>query len=243
MESPLNNISIVLVRPEFVGNIGSVARVMKNFGIEDLRLVGAPRNYKDSESRKMSVGAFDILKKAQLFDSIEKALESINLSIALSSGRQRSRQLSNLSETVTEVAQFAKANTVALVFGNERNGLLDEELAHCTRKVRIESSAEFPSLNVSQAVGVVAYSLSSSIHLHTEQPSLKEIVPELPTSKDIDELFGQVEILIEKIDFAREHNKGIVLSELKDAYNRMDPTRRELSLLKGILFKLNSRLD
>ncbi len=239
----LSNISIILVRPEFTGNIGSTARVMKNFGLTDLRLVNPPKNYRDSEARMMAVGAHLLLKTAMVRDSLSEALTDVNLSIALSSGRRRSRQLDNLAEVAPEIVNLAEANRIAFVFGNERNGLLDDELALCSRKVRIESSIEFPALNLAQAVGIVAYSLASSLHLHTEQPSEKKNIPELPSLGDVAALQEQFELLVDNVDFSRSFNRDLVISQLKDAYDRMVPTKRELSLLKGILYRLNAKLQ
>src|SRR5581483_2835238 len=185
------NTAFVLVRPEFLGNIGSVARVMKNFGFYDLRLVAPPKNYKDSDARIMAVGAFDVLKKAAVFATLEEALADRQLSIASSSGRRRSRQLNNLGEVIDECSSYAAVNGIAFVLGNERNGLLDSELSLCNKKVRIESSPEFPALNLAQAAGIIAYSLSSRAGAHKKQPSQKQRVNELPSFSELHELFYQ----------------------------------------------------
>jgi tRNA (cytidine32/uridine32-2'-O)-methyltransferase len=238
-----NNIAFILVRPEFVGNIGSAARVIKNFGFRDLRLVTPPKNYKDSEARMMAVGAFDILKECTIAQSLHDALGDINLSVALSSGRKRSRTLDNLRELAPDLAAAAGTNKIAFVFGNERNGLLDDELSLCNRRVRIESSPTFAALNVSQAVGVVAYAVSTVKESHRWQPKEKQLAPELPSTAEMEELFVQIGTLLDKTGFSRKFNRKLVLTELKDAYNRMYPTRRELSLLRGILHRLNQSVQ
>ncbi len=84
-----HNFVFILVRPNFLGNIGSSARVLKNFGFGQMRLVTPPKNYLDSESRRMAVDAFDVLKKARVFDSLATALEDITMSVATSSGQYR----------------------------------------------------------------------------------------------------------------------------------------------------------
>lgn len=238
-ETWFDNVAFILVRPEFLGNIGSAARVIKNFGFRDLRLVAPPKNYKDAEARMMAVGAFDILKGCTITQTLHEALGDINLSVALSSGRRRSRTLDNLSELAPDLAAAAATNKIAFVFGNERNGLLDDELSLCNRRVRIESAATFAALNVSQAVGVVAYAVSTVKQSHRWQPKEKQLAPELPTTVEMEELFLQVGTLLDKTGFSRKFNRKLVLTELKDAYNRMFPTKRELSLLRGILHRLN----
>lgn len=242
-ETWFDNVAFILVRPEFVGNIGSTARVIKNFGFSDLRLVAPPKNYKDSEARMMAVGAFDILKGCTVTGNLSDAIADINLSVALSSGRKRSRTLDNLREIAPDLAAAAATNKIAFVFGNERNGLLDDELSLCNRRVRIESAPAFAALNVSQAVGVVAYAISTVKESHRWQPKEKQLAPELPTTAEMEELFVQVGALLDKAGFSRKFNRKLVLTELKDAYNRMFPTRRELSLLRGILHRLDQSVQ
>ena len=238
-----SNTTFILVRPEFLGNIGSVARVLKNFGFSDLRFVDPPKNFKDAEARMMAVGAFDLLKDARVFENLEEAIADVNLTVSTSSGRHRSRPLDNLSKVSSELVAATSSNRLGIIFGNERNGLKDEEVALCNRRIRIESADAFPSLNLAQAVGIVAYSLASATEIHSNQPSEKRVVAELPDSAELKELFGQLELLLGNIEFTRTYNKRLILQELKDAIDRMTPTRREASLLKGALFRLNDRLE
>lgn len=242
-DAVFNNTTFILVRPEYLGNIGSVARVMKNFGFTDLRLVDPPKNYKDAEARMMAVGAFDLLKNAQVSGSLEEAISDLNLTVSTSSGRHRSRPLDNLADVSSDLVSAADSNRLGLVFGNERNGLKDEEVALCNKRIRIESSDAFPALNLAQAVGIIAYSLASVTEKHTSQPSEKKVVAELPSSSELKELFGQLDLLLGNIEFSRTYNKRLILQELKDAIDRMTPTRREASILKGALFRLNSKLE
>lgn len=241
-DNVLSNTTFILVRPEFLGNIGSVCRVMKNFGFSDLRLVNPPRNYKDAEARQMAVGAFNILKDATVFDSLEEAIADINLTVSTSSGRRRSRPLDNLSDVVEDLSEKAETNKLAFIFGNERNGLKDEEVSLCNRRIRIESSAAFPSLNLAQAAGLVAYSLATTTGKHKEQPSQKKAVLELPNAAELKELIDQLELLLGNIEFSRTYNKRLILQEIKDGIDRMTPSRREAAILRGALFRLNDKL-
>lgn len=242
-QSWTDNLAVIMVRPEFLGNLGATCRVMKNFGFSDLRLVEAPKNYKSAEARMMAVGAFDILKEAKLYDSLEEAVEDINLTIATSAGRKRKRPLKNLSDMSGEIVEAARTNKVAIVFGHERNGLRDDELSLCNKKVRIESSLEFPSMNLAQAVCAVMYSINLAGNINLQQPSEVIKVPELPTLSETRQLFEQFDLLVDKIDFSRSYNKAKVLGEIRDAFERMTPTKRECALLRGVLFNLNKKLD
>ncbi|MBX3137626.1 RNA methyltransferase [Candidatus Obscuribacterales bacterium] len=238
----LNNTTFILVRPEYLGNIGSTCRVMKNFGFTDLRLVNPPRNYKDAEARQMAVGAFDVLKNAVVYEKLEDAIADINMTVSTSSGRRRSRPLDNLADIVDDLAVKAESNKIAFVFGNERNGLLDEEVSLCNRRMRIESSEIYPSLNLAQSVGIIAYSLATTTAKHIDQPSAKKTVIELPNSAELKELIDQLDLLLGNIEFSRSYNKRLILQELKDGIDRMTPSRREAAILKGALFRLNGKL-
>lgn len=230
-----NNI-FVLVRPVFLGNIGATARVLKNFSFSNLRLVEPPKNYKDAEARKMSVGAFDILKHAQVFASLSEALQDISLAVGTSSGQQREQAPVSLACVLSNCQAVAAANKVAWVFGDERNGLTKEELQRCHHTVTIPVNPQFPALNVAQAVGIIAYELSKD----REAPEKCQLYA--PGIED-DELFCQIDELLQAVQFSRTFNRQTVLKELRHTYQRLMPTVRERDLLKGVLHKINQKLE
>jgi tRNA (cytidine32/uridine32-2'-O)-methyltransferase len=156
-----DNIYFILVRSVYLGNIGSVARAMKNFGFHKLRFVEPPRGYKDSEARRMSVGAFEILKNSEVFDSLTAALKDVSMSIGTTSAQQRDMNPRRLAEVAPLAAQAAGANNnVALVFGDERNGLTREDLLRCHQIMTIPTDENFPALNVGQAAAICAYEVA-----------------------------------------------------------------------------------
>src|SRR5271170_1975124 len=121
-------ISFILVRPEALGNIGSVARILKNFGFSDLRLVDAPRTYKDAESRKMAVGAFDVLKASSIFRNLPEAVDNLHFVIGTTSGHQRNQPGQSLVDALKLAPLSGASEKIGIVFGGERNGLRTEEL-------------------------------------------------------------------------------------------------------------------
>ena len=139
------NVYFVLVRPVYLGNIGSMARLIKNFGFSNLRLVDAPRNYKDAEARKMAVGAFDVLKKCATYETFHESICDMNFVIGTSAGQQRSQPLVSLSDALEQVGRSDSANKIAVVLGDERNGLSNEELVSCHVVARIPTDPGFPS--------------------------------------------------------------------------------------------------
>jgi tRNA (cytidine32/uridine32-2'-O)-methyltransferase len=235
-------VAFILVRPQFLGNIGSVARLMKNFGFFDLRFVEPPRNYKDAEARKMAVAAFDILKGSKTFASLSDAIADLHYVIGTSSGQQRKEQIYDLDLALRDMPANSQTR-IGVVLGNEVDGLTREELSQCHVIARVPTCPEFSSLNLAQAAGIIAYELSR--HLHTVAPVTPGEMKNnrLPPSvAEVDELFDQVAILLEKVEFARSYNKPLVLTELRQFFYRAMPSKREGDLLRGILHKLTQSI-
>ncbi|HEY9870060.1 MAG TPA: TrmJ/YjtD family RNA methyltransferase [Candidatus Obscuribacterales bacterium] len=237
MQAKRENIVFVLVRPLYLGNIGSVARVLKNFNFAALRLVDPPRNYKDAEARRMSAGAFDVLKNARVYATLSDALKDVTLAAGTTAGHQRALTPKPFHEVKDAVTAASQSNRVAWIFGDERNGLTKEELDRCHHVTSLPANPEFPSLNVAQAVGIIAYVMSGCEGEGAGPPA-----PPLPDGRDDDDLFARLEQLLDRIEFSRRYNRDIVLRELRCVYQRMVPTRREHTLLKEIVRKINQKL-
>ncbi len=235
-----DDIYFVLVRPVFLGNIGAFARLLKNFGFRNLRFVDAPKNYKDAEARKMAVGAFDLLKSSETFTTLKSAVADIHYVVGTTAGQQRTQTLLPLTQALEKV-KASSGNKIAIVFGDERNGLSNEEIALCHILTCIETDKQFPSLNVAQAGCVIAYELSKMHGASSEHPLNAEAT--LSTGKAVDELFEQIDTLLERIEFSRKFNKAVVTKELRRFYYKAEPTKRECDLLRGVLHKLNQALE
>ncbi|SRR5579885_2948442 len=232
-----DNIVFILVRPVFLGNMGSAARALKNFGFSNLRLVQPPRNYRDSEARRMSVGAFDVLKQARLFDTVSDALKDINLAVGTTSGRQRENAPVALPGISERIVSAAMINKVGVLFGDERDGLSRAELDRCHHVITIPTAADFPALNVAQAVAIVAYEL-------TRPPSTNPPPAERYSSGENDDrLFTMLDQILDAAGFSRKFNRASVLAELREFYQRALPTAREADLLDGALRRIRQKLS
>lgn len=245
--SVLSNIAFVIVRPVYLGNIGAVARAMKNFALSDLRLVSPPKNYKDAEARKMAVGAFDILKQAKVFGSLADALKDVSVSVGTTSGKQRKLDPIALADLSPSLKESAKNNKVAFVLGDERDGLRQEDLNRCHHIVTIPTSKSLPSLNLAQAAGIIGYEISrlSLKEDKAAQPDLpaSRAQPELSSGEYDDELLKLFGDLSDTVNFSRSFNRQIVLTEFRSLWQRTKPTKREADLMKGILIRLNQHLS
>lgn len=159
----LNRIHCVLVEPQDSANIGSVCRAIKTMGITHLDIVGI-REYDEDRLKSLSVHAFDVWQNAKLFKTLGDALEGSSLSIAFTRRKGKFRKLSswNPKEMVSIIEKFPEGK-ISLVFGRENNGLNDKEVEECNAVTTIETSPEFPSLNLAQSVQIVAYMLYSNL--------------------------------------------------------------------------------
>lgn len=238
-----DNIIFILVRPNFLGNIGSTARVMKNFGFSQLRLVNPPRNYLDAEARKMAVDAFDVLKKAKIEDTLSNALSDINLAFSTSACQHRTEEPEALGRLVSKIEEqdLTSNNKIAFVFGDERDGLTREEIARCHELILVPTEPTFASLNLAQALGIVAYELSRSSGLvNCKKATTSEI---LPNGREEDELMQLTSILMDRANFSRRYNRELVTMQLRSALQKMRPNKREFDLLRGFLLRLNDKLE
>lgn len=231
-----SNVVFVLVRPVYLGNIGAAARVLKNFGFSNLRFVQPPKGYKDAEARKMSVGAFDVLKYSKVFETLEDALKDVSVAVGTTSGKQRGFEPRSLPDVRDAVVSAAQANTVAFVFGDEVNGLSKAELERCHHIITIPADPEFPALNLAQAIAICAWEMARPNNAEREQP-------ELSTGQGDDELFTQLDLLLDRIEFTKSFNRTNVLTELRQFYQRAHPTARERDLLAGAIRKIAIKLS
>ena len=224
-----------MVRPLFLGNIGSAARVLKNFGFDTLRLVAPPKNYKEAEARRMAVGAFDLLKTCSVYSDLSTALSDIDISVGTSSKRQRAC----LTTILSDLSPFLTANSnqkIAIIFGEERDGLTTEDLSLCQYIVSIPTVPTFPSLNISQALGIFAYELSRTSG--AAPGALSELAGADATADFLEELTG----LLQDARFLRNYNKKSVMSEFRALLQKAMPSERELRLLHGALRKVQRKI-
>lgn len=158
----LNNIYIILARPDESRNIGAACRAMANNAIAHLRIIGKKSEFDEERIKILAIHAVDIWEKCEFFDSISQAIA--DCSIAFGTTRRKGKKRRDKYYYPEELSKKAEELTnlnakVAIVFGNERTGLTDNELNECSAAVSIPSSDIFPSLNLSHAVQIICYHL------------------------------------------------------------------------------------
>jgi len=157
--SPLDNIRVVLVQPASPGNVGAVARVLKNTGLSRLDLVApAPRDA--PEARRRAHGSGEILDHSRVHESLAHATGDAHLVVGTTHRAGRYRVVEeDYAAVLAEAVELARSHQVALVFGREKDGLWHDELERCHRLIRLPSAVPYPSFNLSHAVLLVAHEL------------------------------------------------------------------------------------
>jgi TrmH family RNA methyltransferase len=218
---------VVLVNPKNDGNIGAVARVMGNFGFDELFLVGPCEITEEAFKRAKHGG--DVLRNATLTDSYDRSLESCSLVVGTTGiTTEGEKHFIRIPLTPREFAEKAKENEglIALVFGREDMGLSQEELARCDALLHIPASEGYPVLNLSHAVAVVLYEL----HLL----SARGFSPSEATDVEKEKLFEFFSELLDAIgypEFRREKTEIM----FRRMMGRAVPTKWEFYTIMGVI--------
>lgn len=231
----MQQIRFVLCRPSHPGNIGAAARAMKTMGLSDLRLV-APERFPAPEADWMATNAIDILRAATVHSSLEESIEDCAAAFALSA---RPREWSPQVLDVRSAAAHAIGleEDVAFVFGNESAGLTNEEMFACQFLVHIPASAEFSSLNLAQAVQVVAYEL-----FMTTRPAIQGRTEKLATVQDIEGLYAHLENAAVASGFHVPSSGSRLPERLRRLFSRVPALEREeVNIVRGLLKALLSK--
>lgn len=231
----LQNVRVVLCRPSHPGNIGSAARAMKTMGLRDLRLV-APARYPAPEAEWLASNAVDVLADAKVHASLAEAIGDCVAAFGLTARpREWSLQVKSVREAAPVALSRAGQGPVALVFGNESAGLTNEELLACQVLVHIPADPEYTSLNLAQAVQVVAYELRCAAGLGNVPPPRAE---KLATVEDVEGLYAHLEEAATSSGFFDPTEPKRLRERFRRLFSRIVLEREEVNILRGMLKSL-----
>ena len=228
------HITIILVRPQSPGNIGSAARAMRNMGLHHLTLV-APERFPHPEARMMACGGKDLLSTAQVYDSLSAATASCHWLVGTSARRRRYRNRSlTPSELVPKLMNLRQQHRVGILFGPEDVGLSSAELDLCQDLVVIPTATDATSLNLAQAVLVIGYEIMRQ-HAHAPPPQM----PALATTGAVEAMYDHLRqaFLIHGFPDAQAIER--VLIGLRRVFERAKLEGRDVRLLRGIARQLS----
>jgi tRNA/rRNA methyltransferase len=225
----LNNLRIVLVRPRGSGNIGSVARAMKNVGAKELAIVGNART-QSFWAKAMAVHGRDILQEAKRYPTIREAITDCTLVIGTTcrAGLYRSHSQTPRQVAPT-IAAAARNGKVALLFGPEDHGLSNKDLEHCQLLINIPANPEYQSFNVAQAVVICLYEAYVASLTAVADDGLVRAQAE-----DIERLFDIMRNALLKIGFLDSENPEHMLLAFRRIFGRTGLEDKDVRILTGM---------
>lgn len=232
----LDNIRIVLVETSHPGNIGAVARAMKNMGLRNLYLVN-PKRFPAEDALMRAAGAADILESATVCSDVETAIGDARLVLGASARGRRipwplHEPRAAAAQTVSEAAQ----HEVAMLFGREDRGLKNEELQQCHLHINIPTDDAYSSLNLAMAVQVVCYELRLAWMATKEDSTVgQQWDAPLANAADTERFFDHLEQTLITLQFLKPSAPRQLMTRLRRLFNRIRMDEMELNILRGIL--------
>jgi TrmH family RNA methyltransferase len=230
----LARVRVVLINTTHPGNIGATARAMKVMGLSSLHLV-TPKIYPHADATARASGADDLLQHARVHDSLDAALEGCGLVLG-TSARLRSLPLplQDARRAAAQALAESEGHEVAVLFGRERYGLTNEEMQRCHVLVNIPANPDYSSLNIAQAVQIIAYELRvaamGQAGIEVQPPDWQPV-----DGEQMERLFEHLEQTLLDIRFLNPRQPKKLMARLRRLFNRARPDSNEFNILRGIL--------
>jgi TrmH family RNA methyltransferase len=243
LDERLSRIAIVLDHPKDVVNIAGVIRVMKNFGLSDLRLVN-PDEYTPRRLEGIAHRSGDLVEAATLHDSLDDALSDATYVVGTTArARTAGRTYIPSDQIGSIIAERAGRGTVAVLFGREDRGLTNEALDSCHRVVIIPTDPEYSSLNLAQAALVLVYETFLAVEGGLEEMPTGKRATRPPTQEELEETFAAIADGLDRINFYKARKPEAVMRTLRTIISRAEPDLREARLLAAVGYEIGNYLD
>ena len=235
-----NKFGFILIKPQLGENIGACARSMKNFGFNQLHLVSPKFSFPNHKTKVTSVGAFDIINKAKVFDDIQKAIERFDIIVSFSA-RMRDINKKNISmQDFKDILNKRKQTRFGLMFGPEASGLSNKDLSFSNYILQIPTTKKFKSLNLSHSVTIICYEIFKTINKKFFDKNNKNL--KISSKLKVSALVKHLINLLEKKDFfTPKEKKHAMLLNINNLIYRMEPNDKELRILASIISSLNRK--
>jgi len=227
------SIRIVLVGTTHPGNIGAVARAMKNMGLHDLALV-SPKHFPHEDATARASGAADVLDSAIVVDSLADALTDC-VYVAGASARSRTINWPSMGprDCAERMIQESNNGKVAAVFGPEKTGLHNDDLDLCHTLLTIPTDPGFSSLNLAMAVQVLTYELRVASML--DEGPIFDVEAPPATGEEMEHFYKHLERVLTDIQFLDPENPRHLMRRMRRLFIRARPDKNEVNILRGIL--------
>jgi tRNA/rRNA methyltransferase len=233
-----NKFGFILVKPQLGENIGSCARSIKNFGFSKLHIVSPKINFPNHKAKATSVGAFDIINKAKVFNETSKAISSFDVVISLSARRRDINKKHISLNDFIKLIKKRKSSNFGLMFGPEASGLSNKDLSFSNYILQIPTSPKFKSLNLSHSLTIICYEIFRIFNegkFKKNRSSFK-----ISSKSKINSLVNHLHGLLDKKDFfLPKEKKQSMLLNINNLIYRLEPNDKELRILASIISVLS----
>ena len=233
-----NKFGFILVKPQLGENIGACARSMKNFGFNKLHIVSPKINFPNHKAKATSVGAFDVINKAIVFNETNEAIRNFDTVISLSARRRDINKKHISLNDFVKLIKKRKNSNFGLMFGPEASGLSNEDLSFSNYVLQIPTSNKFKSLNLSHSVTIVCYEIFKVFNEKLFEKNKKNI--KISSKSKINSLIKHLLKLLEEKDFFHpKEKKQSMLVNINNLVYRLEPNDKELRILASIISSLS----
>jgi TrmH family RNA methyltransferase len=236
--SALKNVRFVLVETTHPGNIGAVARVMKNMGVENLTLVSSTSCGPESDAFSMASGAYDIVERATRVGNLRQAVSDCIAAVGTSArlGRKRWTALTP-EQIIPELMERARVGPVACVFGRESRGLTNEEIKVCTHHMIIPTDMRFASMNIAHAAAVAAYEIYK-VACRAVGFAVWKYTPASVRSRE--QMYDHIETVLVRARFLEFSNPLRMMRDIRRILNSAQLDERDVKVIRGIFRKIGN---
>ncbi len=232
------NISFILHKPQLSENIGACARAIKNFSFNKLLLVNPKPTFPNDKIVATSAGAKDIIKKAQVYDTLEDSINKIDILVA-TSARFRNKNIKHIS--ISDLNNIDYSKKIGFLFGSEASGLSNNEVSYADYTLQIPSNKNFRSLNISHSLIIIAQTVSSLI-LNKDFEFNKSKKIKSASKKDINNMLSLcIKNLDDKNFFFPPEKKPIMLENLRSIYYKLNLSEKETRILSSVFAGLTKK--
>jgi TrmH family RNA methyltransferase len=233
------DIRIVLVEPSHPGNIGAVARAMKNMALDQLVLV-KPKQFPHAEAVARASGADDVLANARVVDSVREALEGCGF-VAATTSRDRDQyfRVADVRDAAERLVVESRRSPAAVLFGAERTGLTNDDLESAHILIRIPANTAYLSLNLAMAVQLVTYEIfrARGVKVDTAPGAAPMAAPE-----DMERMYVHLTQVLEEVDFRDRTQSGTnLMGRIRRFMQRAELDKNEVNIMRGILTAVQNR--
>ena len=235
-----NKFGFILVKTQLGENIGACARSMKNFGFSKLHIVNPKINFPNHKTKATSVGAYDIINKAKVFDKVEKAIEPFNLVIALSARRRDINKRHISLQNFQNIIKKKQNLNIGFMFGPEASGLSNQDLSFANYIMQIPTSPKFKSLNLSHSLTVICYEIFKLMNENKTKNNNLNL--KISSKAKITNIVRHLVSLLEKKDFfIPKEKKHSMLLNINNLIYKLQPNDKELRILASIISSLSRK--